>query len=78
MPSFESRWRLTPLPGGLVDVLFEGHGDPGGNLALAPLREFVNQSVWQAPWHTVNALREIVQRPEFSLAVLPFIAEPAP
>jgi hypothetical protein len=78
MPAFESRWQLTPLPGGWLDVRFEGHGDLGGNLARPLLRDFVGQAAWQAPWHTLQGLREIVQRPEFSQAVLPFIREPAP
>jgi hypothetical protein len=78
MPAFESRWQLTPLPGGRVEVVFEGQADLGGNLALPPLRDFVGQAAWQAPRHTLEGLREIVQRTEFSTAVLPFIQEPPP
>ena len=78
MPWFESRWQLTPLSGGLVDVLFEGHGDPGGNLSWTLLRDFVNEAVWQGPWHTINALRGMVRRPEFSDVSLPFIKEASP
>jgi hypothetical protein len=78
MPAFESRWQLTPQPDGLVEVVFEGHADLGGNLAQPPLRDFVGLAAWQAPWHTLRGLREIVQRPEFSQAVLPFIQEPPP
>lgn len=78
MPSFESRWQLSPRPDGRVDVLFEGYADPGGNLALPWLRSFVAAAVWEAPWHTVRALREIVQRPPFPQAELPFLREPAP
>ncbi|HET7527939.1 MAG TPA: hypothetical protein VFK10_18510 [Burkholderiaceae bacterium] len=77
MPRFESRWELTPQPGGQVDVVFEGHGNPGGNLALPLLRDFINQAMWQGPWRTINALRDMVRRPEFKDATLPFIQEPA-
>lgn len=78
MPGFESRWQLSPRADGRVDVLFEGFADPGGNLALPWLRRFVAAAVWEAPWHTVRALSEIVQRPPFPQAELPFIREPAP
>lgn len=77
MPSFESRWQLTPRADGRVDVLFEGFADPGGNLALPLLRHFVAAAVWEAPWNTVRALREIVRQPPFPQAELSFISEPA-
>ena len=80
MPSFGSQWTFAPVAGapGEVDVRFDGHGDPGGNLALPVLREFVHAAIWEAPLQTVNALRQMVQRPAYRDAVLPFIAEPAP
>ena len=80
MPSFASQWTLAPVAGapGEVDVSFEGHGDPGGNLALPLLRSFVNAAIWQAPLQTVIALRRMVQRPMYRDAVLPFITEPLP
>lgn len=80
MPSFASQWTFAPVAdsAGQVEVVFEGHGDPGGNLASPLLRGFVAAAIWQAPLHTVNALRRMVQRPEYRDAVLPFIDEPAP
>lgn len=76
MPAFESRWTLTPRPDGRVDVVFEGQGDPGGNLDSPLLRHFVSAAAWEAPWHTVRALHEIVRRPEYAGAQLDFIREP--
>ncbi|OGA98408.1 MAG: hypothetical protein A3E25_09290 [Burkholderiales bacterium RIFCSPHIGHO2_12_FULL_69_20] len=55
-----------------------GPRDPGGSLASPLLRGFVVAAIWEAPLQTVNALRHIVQRPEYRDAVLPFITEPAP
>lgn len=75
MPSFESRWLLTPRADGRIDVLFEGNGNPGGNLALPPLCDILAVAVWEGPWHTVMALREIVQRPVYAQAELPFLRE---
>lgn len=80
MPSFASQWTFAPVAGtpGLVEVVFEGHGDPGGNLASPLLRGFVAAAIWEAPLQTINALRRMLQRPEYRDAMLPFIDEPGP
>jgi hypothetical protein len=76
MSVFESRWLFTPRPDGRVEVLFEGMGDPGGNLAWPVLRHFANAAVWEGPWHTVVSLHRMVREPPFPQAELPFIHEP--
>lgn len=76
MPAFESRWTLAPRDDGRVDVVFEGLGDPGGSLDSPLLRHFVGAAAWEAPWHTVRALHEMVRRPEYAQARLDFIREP--
>lgn len=76
MPSFESSWTFTPLAGGEVEVVFQGHGDPGGNLASPLLRSFVGSAAWKGPLATIVELRRVVARPEIASAVLPFIHEP--
>ncbi len=75
MPSFASRWTFTPAGPGVVDVSFEGHGDPGGNLAGPLLRSFLAGAVQDAPLQTVNALRAMVARPAYRDARLPFICD---
>jgi len=77
MAVFESRWVFSPRPDGRVDVLLEGLGDPGGNLALPGLRHFALAAVWEGPWHTLLALHRMVRQPPFPQAELPFIREPA-
>jgi len=32
VPQFGGFWKLTPLPGGEVDVVYQVHGDPGGRV----------------------------------------------
>jgi hypothetical protein len=76
MAVFESRWLFTPRPDGRVEVLFEGMGDPGGNLAWPVLRHFANAAVWEGPWHTVLSLHRMVREPPFPQAELAFIREP--
>ncbi|MCW5636420.1 MAG: hypothetical protein KIT17_24010 [Rubrivivax sp.] len=65
MPSFASSWRFAPVEGGLTEVRFEGHGNPGGALDSALLRGFVSTMVWQAPLHTMAALRRMVDDPAY-------------
>jgi hypothetical protein len=76
MPTFESRWTLTPRADGRVDVVFEGLGDPGGALESPLLRHFVSAAAWQGPWYTVRGLHQMVRRPEYAQAQLDFIREP--
>ncbi len=76
MPSFEARWRFVPQGDGWVEVEFTGFGDPGGNLASPLLRGFVAAAVWQSPWHTMNALRRLIEWPAFRDAVVSGIREP--
>ncbi len=76
MPSFQASWRFVPLGGGWVEVEFTGFGDPGGSLASPLLRGFVAAAVWQSPWRTMQALRRVVELPEFRDAAVPFIREP--
>jgi hypothetical protein len=76
MPTFESRWTLAPRPDGRVDVVFEGQADLGGSLESPLLRHFVSAAAWEAPWHTVRALHEMVRRPEYAQAQFDFIREP--
>lgn len=76
MPRFESQWRFTPVAAGRVEVVFEGHGDPGGSLASPLLRGFVAAAVWEAPLRTLQGLQRMVVQPIYRDARLPFITEP--
>ena len=76
MPAFESRWRFVPLAAGEVEVTFEGQAELGGNLGHPLLRDFVRSAAWQAPLHTIEGLRRMVQQPPYRDAVLDFVREP--
>jgi hypothetical protein len=77
MPSFASRWHLTPRAGGAVEVVFEGHGDLGGSLGWGPLRAFAAAAAWEAPLRTLVALHAFVAQPGIADATLPYLREPA-
>lgn len=42
-------WTVTPAGPGWASVEFQGYGNPGGNLALAPLSWFYRLAIWEAP-----------------------------
>ena len=76
MPVVESTWTFTPLGDGMVEVVFEGYGDPGGNLSSGLLAWFVRLSLSEAPHHTMLNMKRQVVRPEYQAARYPFVREP--
>lgn len=76
MPVVESSWTFTPLGGGMVEVVFEGYGDPGGNLSSGLLAFFVRLSLSEAPYQTILQMKKYVTRPEYQAARYSFIREP--
>lgn len=57
MPVVESTWTVAPVGEGLVEVTFQGYGDPGGNLSSPWFRWFVDLTSWEAPLSTFQGLR---------------------
>lgn len=78
MPVVESLWTFTPLGAGMVEVVFEGYGDPGGNLSSGLLAWFVRLTLSEAPYQTMLQMKKIVAQPEYQAARYPFIREAAP
>lgn len=76
MPVVESSWTFTPLAGGMVEVVFQGYGDPGGSLSSVLLAWFVRLSISEAPYQTMLQMKKLVSRPEYQAARYPFIREP--
>src|SRR6185503_15915343 len=76
MPVVESTWTFTPLGEGMVEVVFEGYGDPGGNLSSGLLAWFVRLSLNEAPYQTMLQMKKQVVRPEYQAAHYAFVREP--
>jgi hypothetical protein len=76
MPVVESSWTFTPLADGMVEVVFQGHGDPGGSLSSVLLAWFVRLSISEAPHKTMLNMKQLVSRPEYQAARYSFIREP--
>lgn len=78
MPVVESSWNFTPLGGGMVEVVFEGYGDPGGTLSSGLLAWFVRISLSEAPYQTMLQMKKFVTQPDYQAARYSFIREAAP
>lgn len=78
MPVVESSWTFTPLADGMVEVVFQGHGDPGGSLSSVLLAWFVRLSISEAPYQTMLQMKKRASLPEYQAARYPFIREPVP
>jgi START domain len=78
MPVVESSWTFTPIADGMVEVVFQGYGDPGGTLSSGLLAWFVRFSAAEAPYQTMLRMRTFVQRPEYQSARYSYVREPEP
>ncbi|MEN8171208.1 MAG: START domain-containing protein [Pseudomonadota bacterium] len=68
-----SSWRLLPLKGGGVEVRYQVHSDPGGNLP----NWLVNAVMTDQPLNTLYGMHRELTRPPYSDAHLSFTREPA-
>jgi hypothetical protein len=78
MPVVESFWRFTPLGAGLVEVEFQGYGDPGGNLSAGLLKWIAQNAIWEAPYRTLLGLRDAIGEARYQSASFRHVVEPAP
>jgi hypothetical protein len=77
MPVVESFWRFTPLGDGVVEIEFQGYGDPGGNLSYGPLKWFAQHAIWEAPYRTLLGMRAAIGDAAYQSASFRYVVEPA-
>ncbi|TAK82500.1 MAG: hypothetical protein EPO20_20735 [Betaproteobacteria bacterium] len=78
MPVVESFWSFTPLGGDIVEVVFQGYGDPGGSLSSGIMAWFIQLSISEAPYYTLLNMHKMISRPEYQAAKYAFIKEAGP
>src|SRR5260221_2690649 len=76
MAVVESSWTFRALADGMVEVVFQGYGDPGGSLSSVLLAWFVRLSISEAPYQTLLQMKRLISTPEYQAARYPFITEP--
>lgn len=76
MEVVESFWQCRPTGGGIVEITFQGYGDPGGQLSSAGMLWLMGLVVWESPYNTLKALRQMLPRDEYQKIRLKSIREP--
>jgi hypothetical protein len=67
----KGHWRFTPGNNGLVEVLYQVHSEPGGNIPSW----LVNSIVISQPFNTLKKMRIVVRQPKYISAKYDFILE---
>ncbi len=70
--TLQIHYELTPLRSGEVDMIYELKSEPGGSIPAW----LVNMFVSKGPTETIKGLREMIARPEYLTARLPFLDDP--
>jgi len=71
-----SHWTFSPQAGGVVEVAFQGYGDPGGNLNSPFIRWAIDLVLWESPAKTLQGLRKMIDAPRYRDRKLVFVREP--
>jgi len=64
-------WRFTPLENGSVEVVYQVHSEPGGNLPSW----LVNSIVVSQPYYTLVNMQKVLTQPKYRNAEYSFIKE---
>lgn len=78
MPVVESSWRFTPVGASMVEVEFQGYGDPGGSLSTGLLKWIAQSAIREAPYRTLLGLRDAIGDAKYQSASFRHVIEPAP
>jgi len=68
---FDAQWTFTPLPGGIVDVVYVVKTDPGGNIPVF----LTNMYIDRGPILTIEKMREILKLPKYRDGKVSYIEE---
>jgi hypothetical protein len=74
VPRIEALWLLKPMASGDIEVFYQSHSEPGGELPAG----LTNTASVDLPYYTLLKLRDIVKEEKYAKAVYPMITEPKP
>ena len=72
----KSHWIFRPQADGMVEVEFQGHGNPGGNLSKYIPQRILRMFAWEAPYNTLKGMRKIILNKKYQSSRFSFIKEP--
>lgn len=73
--NLKSHWAFRPQSDGLVEIEFQGYGNPGGYLSKIFPQQLLRMLIWEAPYNTLKKLRKIVLDPKYQSSGFSFIQE---
>ena len=78
--NIKSSWRFTPLEKGKSKVVFQGYGEPGGNIPanIAQSRLFrwlIETQLWCLPFFTLKNIQDEIKNPKYQMTQYSFIQE---
>jgi hypothetical protein len=71
VPRIEVFWLLKPLASGDIEVFYQSHSEPGGELPAG----LTNIASVDLPYYTLMKLRDIVKEDKYAKATYPIITE---
>ena len=72
----KSHWVFRPQANGIVEVEFQGYGNPGGNLSKYIPQRLLRMFVLEAPYNTLKGMRRIIRDTKYQSSRYSFIREP--
>jgi hypothetical protein len=72
----KSHWIFRPQANGMVEVEFQGYGNPGGNLSKYIPQRLLRIFVLEAPYNTLKGMRKIIRNTKYQSSRFSFIREP--
>lgn len=80
LTAVNSFWQFTPISTGKTKIVFQGFGEPGGNIPASVSRSSVfrwasEKLLWKLPMETLKNLHIHIRHEEYQRAALPFIKD---
>lgn len=73
--NLKSHWVFRPQADGMVEVEFQGYGNPGGNLSKYIPQRLLRMFIWEGPYNTLKNMRKIVLETKYQSSRFSFIRE---
>ena len=71
-----SHWVFRPQANGIVEVEFQGYGNPGGKLSKIIPQRLLRMFVLEVPYNTLKGMRKIILDTKYQSSRFSFIREP--
>jgi hypothetical protein len=75
IPVAESFWRFTPLDEGMVEIEFQGYGEPGGALSSIVPHWMIRLLLFEVPYQTLIGLKKVIVQTHYQAQIFDFVDE---